>query len=132
MTRVALVTGGGRGIGRAISRRLAADGFAVAVNYRRDQAAAEATAAEIGGRAYQASVAERAGCTGLAETVLADYGRVDVLVCNAGIASRGNTETSSSTSRPHTSESSFVSRGLAWCSQRRKVMPLVLLTMRSG
>ena len=90
MTRVALVTGGGRGIGRAISRRLAADGFAVAVNYRRDQAAAESTAAEIGGRAYQASVAERDGCTGLAEAVLADFGRVDVLVCNAGIASRGN------------------------------------------
>jgi NAD(P)-dependent dehydrogenase (short-subunit alcohol dehydrogenase family) len=63
----------------------------VAVNYRRDQAAAEATAAEVGGRAYQASVAERAGCTALAEAVLADFGRVDVLVCNAGIASRGNT-----------------------------------------
>ena len=95
MGRVALVTGGGRGIGRAISRRLAADGFAVAVNYRRDAAAAEDTCAEIaagGGvaRAYPASVAERADCATLAERVLADFGQVDALVCNAGIASRGD------------------------------------------
>jgi 3-oxoacyl-[acyl-carrier protein] reductase len=91
MAKVALVTGGGRGIGRAISRRLAADGYEIAVNYRRDADAAAATAAEIGGKAYQASVAERDECAALAESVLADFGRVDVLVCNAGIASRGNT-----------------------------------------
>ena len=91
MARVALVTGGGRGIGGAISRRLAADGYEIAVNYRRDADAAAATAAETGGKAYQASVAERDECAALAEAVLADFGRVDVLVCNAGIASRGNT-----------------------------------------
>jgi 3-oxoacyl-[acyl-carrier protein] reductase len=89
--RVALVTGGGRGIGRAISRRLAADGCTVAVNYRRDREAAEATAAGIGGRAYQADVADRDECAALAAAVVADFGQVDVLVCNAGIASRGNT-----------------------------------------
>lgn len=89
--RAALVTGGGRGIGRAVSRRLAADGFAVAVNYRRDREAAEATAAEVGGRAYQADVAQRDECAALARAVLADFGQVDVLVCNAGIASQGRT-----------------------------------------
>ncbi|HST64322.1 MAG TPA: SDR family oxidoreductase, partial [Mycobacteriales bacterium] len=52
--------------------------------------AAEATAREVGGRAYQADVGVREECAALAETVLADFGRVDVLVCNAGIASRGH------------------------------------------
>jgi len=93
--RVALVTGGGRGIGRAISLRLARDGFAVAVNYRRDAGAAEATCAAIaaaGGtaRAFPADVADREDCVRLADLVLADFGRLDALVCNAGIASRGN------------------------------------------
>ena len=89
--RTALVTGGGRGVGRAVSRRLAAAGFAVAVNYRRDREAAEATAAEVGGRAYRADVADRDDCAALAQAVLADFGQVDALVCNAGIASRGHT-----------------------------------------
>jgi 3-oxoacyl-[acyl-carrier protein] reductase len=94
--RVALVTGGGRGIGAGIVRRLAAAGFDVAVNYRRDeQAAAEvvATAEKAGVRAvaYRADVSSYEEDRHLVERVIADFGRLDVLVCNAGIASRGRT-----------------------------------------
>lgn len=92
--RVALVTGGGRGIGRAISLRLAEDGAAVAVNYRRDEESATQTVKEIeaaGGRAsaYQASIDSRDECAAMVDRVIADFGHVDILVNNAGIASRG-------------------------------------------
>jgi NAD(P)-dependent dehydrogenase (short-subunit alcohol dehydrogenase family) len=92
--RVALVTGGGRGIGRAISLALAEDGAAVAVNWRRDEDAAAATVAEIeqrGGRAaaYRASVDSFEECSAMVGAVLADFGQVDILVNNAGLASRG-------------------------------------------
>ncbi len=97
--RVAIVTGGGRGIGRGISELLAANGATVAVNYRRDaQAAAdtvatiEAAAARSGNgsaRAYAASVDHADECAALVAAVIADYGGIDILVCNAGIASRG-------------------------------------------
>lgn len=92
--RVALVTGAGRGIGRAIALRLARDGADVAVNYRRDaDAAAEVVAAiEAMGRrarAYPASVDSFDACATLVEAVAADFGAIDILVNNAGIASRG-------------------------------------------
>ncbi len=92
--RIALVTGGGRGIGRGISELLAAEGAAVAVNYRRDRDAAEATVATIeaaGGRAraYEASVDDPEACAAMVAGVVDDLGGLDLLVCNAGIASRG-------------------------------------------
>lgn len=92
--RVALVTGGGRGIGRAISLALAGEGAAVAVNYRRDEEAARETVAEIermGGRAkaYMASVDDFEQDRAMVEQVIADFGYIDILVNNAGIASRG-------------------------------------------
>jgi len=92
--RVALVTGGGRGIGRAISEGLAEDGAAIAVNYRKDEEAAkEAVAAiEAAGakaRMYAASVDNWEDDQRMVEAVLRDFGRIDILVNNAGIASRG-------------------------------------------
>jgi NAD(P)-dependent dehydrogenase (short-subunit alcohol dehydrogenase family) len=94
--RVALVTGGGRGIGKAIALGLAADGADVAVNYRRDDSAAAATVGEIEGFgrraiAYGASVDDADACEDMVRRVLADFGAVDILVNNAGIASRGHT-----------------------------------------
>lgn len=93
--RIALVTGGGRGIGRAICEQLAASGAAVAVNFRRDTEAAADTVAAIesnGGvaRAYAASVDDADAMQAMVEQITADLGPVDLLVCNAGIASRGN------------------------------------------
>jgi NAD(P)-dependent dehydrogenase (short-subunit alcohol dehydrogenase family) len=92
--RVALVSGGGRGIGRAISLALAQDGADVAVNYRRDDAAAKETVAEIErlgrrGAAYAASIDSFDENRAMVDAVLRDFGHVDILVNNAGIASRG-------------------------------------------
>jgi 3-oxoacyl-[acyl-carrier protein] reductase len=93
--RVALVTGGGRGIGRAISLALAEDGADVAVNYRRDEQAADKTVTDIeklGRRAarYHASVDSWDDDVAMVDAVLSDFGGVDILVNNAGIASRGH------------------------------------------
>jgi NAD(P)-dependent dehydrogenase (short-subunit alcohol dehydrogenase family) len=92
--RVALVTGGGRGIGRAISLALAADGADVALSYHRDEESATKTVADVealGRRAvaYQAAVELLEDDERLVASVVADFGYVDLLVNNAGIASRG-------------------------------------------
>lgn len=92
--RVALVTGGGRGIGRATSLALAEDGAAVAVNYRKDEEAAKKTVVDIeagGGKAaaYQASVASFDEARQMVEKVLADFGRIDILINSAGVMNRG-------------------------------------------
>jgi 3-oxoacyl-[acyl-carrier protein] reductase len=93
--RIALVTGGGRGVGRGISLGLAADGADVAVNYHRDEEAAAGTVAEIESlgrraRAYRASIDSLDDLERMAASVLADLGPVSILVNNAGIASRGH------------------------------------------
>ena len=88
--KVALVTGGGRGIGRAIAQRFAAEGAAVAVagTGRRHL---DATAAEItagGGRALAllADVADESAVARMVDATTREYGRLDILVNNAGIA----------------------------------------------
>jgi len=93
--RVALVTGGGRGIGAAVAIALAGDGFDVAINYRRDEEAARATAQlveAVGRRAeiYAASVDDYEADRRMVDAVLADFGYVDTFVHSAGIASRGH------------------------------------------
>jgi 3-oxoacyl-[acyl-carrier protein] reductase len=92
--RIALVSGGGRGIGRGISELLAAEGATVAVNYRRDCDAAEQTVAailEAGGsaQAYEGSVDDPGACASMVDQIVADFGGLDTLVCNAGVASKG-------------------------------------------
>jgi NAD(P)-dependent dehydrogenase (short-subunit alcohol dehydrogenase family) len=88
--RRALVTGGGRGIGAAIARRLAADGAAVAVNYRADEDAANALVAElraagVTANAYRADVSDAAATHTLVEQVVEDFGGIDLLASNAGV-----------------------------------------------
>ena len=88
-----IVTGGSRGIGAAICRRLAADGHAVAVNYTADAKAAEATVAQIkksGGRAqaFQADVADPAQLPRLFDQATKTLGPLAGLVNNAGVTGR--------------------------------------------
>jgi 3-oxoacyl-[acyl-carrier protein] reductase len=92
--RTAIVTGGSRGIGRAISVALARDGAAVAVNYRRDAAAAEQLAAELTGaactaRAFRASLEANEQIEDMVAAVAAEFGSPDIVVNCAGVASRG-------------------------------------------
>lgn len=89
--RVAIVTGGARGIGGAISRALAADGAIVAViGIPDDRERTETLRASLNGTAklvkfYEADVADHTQCASAAHAVIADYGKIDILVNNAGI-----------------------------------------------
>lgn len=95
--RTALVTGGGRGIGRAVCRMLAAEGARVAVNFQRQSAAADETVRMISDTAeraiaVQADVSKPEDVGRMVETIRRELGPVDLLVNNAGIAE----------SKPHT------------------------------
>jgi len=90
--RTALVTGGSRGIGRAIVERFAAEGADVAINYTSNAEAAGEVAAAVealGGKAriYQADVGDETACVAMCEAAIADFGQIDALVNNAGLGS---------------------------------------------
>ena len=92
--KVAIVTGGSRGIGRAISRTLAREGASVVLNYVQDQVEAESLTREItaaGGRAVpvRGDVSKRADAQRLVDEAVGRFGRLDILVNNAGILIEG-------------------------------------------
>jgi acetoacetyl-CoA reductase len=85
MSRVALVTGGSRGIGAAISKALMADGYRVAATYAGNDVAAQGFTAETGIKTFKWNVADFDACREGAARVEAEVGPVEVLVNNAGI-----------------------------------------------
>jgi acetoacetyl-CoA reductase len=85
MSRVAFVTGGTRGIGRAISARLRAAGYKVAAGYAGNEVAANAAASELGLFVVKGNVSSFADCVAAVKRVEAELGPIDVLVNNAGI-----------------------------------------------
>lgn len=92
--KIALVTGGSRGIGAAIAKALAKEGAAVVINYNGSRERAKAVAEEIrasGGKAeiYQCNVADFDACGEMIKTLIQKYGRIDILVNNAGITKDG-------------------------------------------
>jgi NAD(P)-dependent dehydrogenase (short-subunit alcohol dehydrogenase family) len=91
--KIALVTGATSGVGREIALSLAAEGAGVAVNYRSSSADAETLVGEIaakGGRAkaYRADVAEFAAVKGMVADIVRDFGGINILINNAGLAQR--------------------------------------------
>lgn len=91
--KVALVTGAARDVGREIALSLAAEGAAVAVNYRGSKDQADAVVAEIersGGKAiaYHADVSDFAAVQGMVDGIVADFGHLNIVVNNAGVALR--------------------------------------------
>ncbi|MFL5159778.1 MAG: SDR family NAD(P)-dependent oxidoreductase, partial [Microvirga sp.] len=95
--RVALVTGGSRGIGAAIVRRFAADGIEVAFTYTTNAGSADQAVTQVfeaGGRAkaYAADAGDTDAIQDVVRQVVADFGRLDILVANAGIMVSGPPE----------------------------------------
>ncbi len=90
--KTALITGGSRGIGAAVARRLAAEGCKVAICYRENAEAAAAVAKEVDGLALRCDVSEAVQVRKMVDTVLENFCQLDILVCNAGVAWQGLTQ----------------------------------------
>jgi NAD(P)-dependent dehydrogenase (short-subunit alcohol dehydrogenase family) len=102
--RTALVTGGSRGIGRAIVLRFAAEGASVAINYTSNRDAAEEVAGlarkeGVAANIYQANVGVESDCDAMCDAVLSDFKSIDILVNNAGVGS-------AAIDRPHIADAS--------------------------
>ncbi|MGN0679040.1 MAG: SDR family NAD(P)-dependent oxidoreductase, partial [Oscillospiraceae bacterium] len=93
MAKTAIITGAGRGIGAAIAKRLAKDGFNIAINELTpgsgDAVAEECRAFGVKVECYAADVSDHAQCEEMVKKVKADFGTIDVLVNNAGITRDG-------------------------------------------
>jgi NAD(P)-dependent dehydrogenase (short-subunit alcohol dehydrogenase family) len=94
--KIALVTGGSRGIGRGIALALAGDGASVAINYRRDEGAAHETVDKIRALgsdavALRADVSDWPAVESMVNEALARFGHLDIVVANSGVASRPQT-----------------------------------------
>lgn len=94
MNKTAIVTGGSKGIGKAICVRLAKDGFNIAFSYNSNPELAEETvklceSAGVKAKSYKVDVADSTACKEWTEEVQAEFGSVDVLVNNAGITKDG-------------------------------------------
>ncbi len=89
MARVAVVTGGTRGIGRAICEQLQSEGYTVLASYAGNDAAAEKLKAETGIASYKFDVGDHAACQDACTQIAADIAPVDVVVNNAGITRDG-------------------------------------------
>ena len=91
MSKTVLITGASRGIGAETARRFAREGYAVGVNYCHSQPRAEELVREleamgVPAKAYRADVSDRTQVDRMVADFLQDFGKIDVLVCNAGIA----------------------------------------------
>ncbi len=87
--KTALITGGSRGIGAAVARRFAGEGYRVIINYKRSEAEARALAEELGGIAVRADVGDPKQVAAMADEIGERFGALDVLVNNAGISHIG-------------------------------------------
>ena len=89
MKKVVLVTGGSRGIGKAICEKFAEEGYSVAVNYEKSEEKAKALAEKIGGKAYCADVSDYNAVCGMFDKIESELGEVSVLINNAAISTFG-------------------------------------------